>query len=65
MNIYDYRVILNSNSFSKLNNLYYKKITQQKILNPPTEKEVDTLINLTNFTRPFAIRVLTSYKNFM
>lgn len=63
MNIYDYRMI--RNMFHKLNSIYYQKSTQEKILNPPTEKEVDTLINLTNFSRPFAIRVLTTYKNFM
>lgn len=63
MNIYDYRMILNM--FHKLNSIYYEKSIKEKIINPPTEKEVDTLINLTNFTRPFAIRILTSYKNFM
>lgn len=63
MNIYDYRMILNM--FHKLNSIYYEKSITEKIINPPTKKEVDTLINLTNFTRPFAIRILTSYKNFM
>lgn len=48
----------------ELNKIYNNNCTSQ-VIDPPTEDEIDTLLSKTNFYRPYAVRVITAYKNWL